>query len=427
MKTALKLPPDHNILNPQYQESRRILVVDDENEILQAYKDILSPKSNVVALKSSRSISSESKPVSTTDVFEVVAVSSGEEAVEAVRKSVQEGKPFAIGFFDVLLKGGIDGIEAVRQIHDIDKELYAVLVTAYQDRHVNSIQKVFGPEFQDRWDYLNKPFSEGEILQKARSMVSMWNIRRKIKLQQEYMDEMKSQLSMNEKNMTVAAVARSVGHEFGNVLFQIMGRAELCQNASPEEMKKGLETILLASEHAAKVLQRFKNLSNPKTESPTFGMIDISKPIDDTLLLLDHELHRRSITVEKNWTGTPMAYGHHSALVQVFMNLIINATHAMGQDGQIVISATPLAEDLEIKIKDSGPGIDPKNLDSIFEAFFTTKGRQGTGLGLCVCKEIIEISHGGSLTVSNHPEGGAEFKILLPLQPILPYEQEEKK
>src|SRR4029079_4403266 len=107
----------------------------------------------------------------------------------------------------------------------------------------DSIQQVFGKEAQDRWDYLNKPFSEGEIRQKARNMVSMWNIRKKEKAHREKLDHLKTQLSENEKMFTVAAVARGVGHEFGNILLQIMGRADLSKSGSEAEMRKALETI----------------------------------------------------------------------------------------------------------------------------------------------------------------------------------------
>src|SRR6185312_14251870 len=144
------------------------------------------------------------------------------DAIAEVKKALAQGKPFAMGFFDVLLKTGIDGIETVKKIHQLDQEMYAVLVTAYQDRHVNVIHEVFGDEFEDRWDYLNKPFSEGEILQKARSMVSMWNVRRKSDAQQEALDELKQKMGEKEKTFTVSAVARSVGHEFGNILLQII-------------------------------------------------------------------------------------------------------------------------------------------------------------------------------------------------------------
>lgn len=397
-------------------QSNRVLIVDDEPGILQAYKDILTPATNVVQLKSSRNLKGPGT-VTKTNGFELVMVSSGEEALEEVKKSIAERRPFAMGFFDVILKTGIDGIETVRQIHEIDSEMYAVLVTAYQDRHVSSIQEIFGAEFQDRWDYLNKPFSEGEILQKARAMVSMWNVRQQSRVQAAHLDSLKRKMGENEKTLTVAAVARSVGHEFGNILLQILGRADLALTANPEEMKKALETIIAASEQASKVLQRFKTLSNNRKQEMTLTKINLKKPIEDTISLMHHELHRRSIATELvGFEDIPLVNGNVSSLIQVFMNLVINACHAMKDKGKISFIAKKLSDNsVEIKVRDTGSGIAEAHLENIFEAFFTTKGETGTGLGLCVCKEVIEINHRGKLTAANYKDG-AEFTITLPIE-----------
>jgi signal transduction histidine kinase len=400
---------------PQATQSRRILILDDEPEILNAYKDILTPKSNVTALKSSRSKSPAPAEATPGDIFEIVAVSDGNQAVAEVTKSLAEGKPFAMGFFDVLLGTGMDGIETVKRIHDLDPDIYAVLVTAYQDRHVDSIHKIFGEKFQDRWDYLNKPFTEGEIRQKARNMVSMWNIRKHEETQRAWLDQLKSHISENEKMLTVAAVARSVGHEFGNILLQIMGRADLSKSGKEPEMRKALETILVATEHASKVLERFKNLTKPTEAAKKFDKISLAAPIGETVALMEHELKRRRVKVVLELKDLPMVTASHSGLVQVFMNLMINAMHAMGENGHIEFKGSLVDQTIELRVHDSGPGIPEENMEAVFQPFFTTKGDNGTGLGLAICKEIIEITHGGKLTVSNHPQGGAEFLIVIPV------------
>ncbi|MDZ4675896.1 MAG: hybrid sensor histidine kinase/response regulator [Oligoflexia bacterium] len=403
-------------VQPELIVSRRILVVEDEIEIAQAYRDILSPVAKVISIKSSRSKKEElTTDDNFIDNFEVTTVHNGEQAVQEVKKALAENKPYAMGFFDVLLGDGIDGIETVKQIHALDPHMYAVLVTAYQDRNINSIQKIFGKEFSDRWDYLNKPFSEGEILQKARNMVSMWNIRQRDIALREHLDELKKRIFDNEKTLMVAAVARNVGHEFGNILLQIMGRADLSKDGAEPEMKKALETILIATEHASKVLERFKNLVKPSDTGGSFNKINIATPIDETILLMKHELMRSRINVVVSLEGLPLVYINHTAMVQVFMNLIINATHAIGDKGKIEITGQVVDDQIEIKIHDSGPGIPEENFATIFDAFFTTKGAKGTGLGLSICKEVIEITHGGNLSVSNHPQGGAEFRILIPI------------
>lgn len=397
-------------------ESRRVLVVDDEKDIVQAYKDILAPENKAATIRSSRSKIQAVSDEEPSREFEVTAVSTGEAAVEAVKKALEENRPFAMGFFDVLLGDGIDGIETVKQIHRLDPEMHAVLVTAYQDRHVDAIQKLFERDFWDRWDYLNKPFSEGEILQKARNMVSLWNIRRKNEAQQQRLDELKSQMSQTEKILTVAAVARNVGHEFGNILLQIMGRADLSRKGDETEMRRALETILVATEHASRVLDRFKNLSRPSDMTHKPEKVQISAPIRETLDLMDHEFKRRNVKIVVDISrDLPPITGSHTGLVQVFMNLVINALHAMEDNGLIEFHAALQNKAIEIKVRDAGPGIPQENLDKVFDAFFTTKGAKGTGLGLCICKEVIEINHRGKISVSNHPQGGAEFRILIPL------------
>jgi signal transduction histidine kinase len=396
--------------------SNRILIVEDENAILEVYRDILSKnKTPQPTIKSSRSQPTQPAENTIDDQFELTLVPTGEEAVEAVRKSLQEEKPFALGFFDVLLGKGIDGIETVKQIHQLDSHMYAVLVTAYQDRHVDSIRNLFGKEFQDKWDYLNKPFSEGEILQKARNMVSMWNIRKRDGEHRRKLGELKEKLMESEKSLTVAAVARSIGHEFGNILLQIMGRADLSRDSDEKTMRAGLETILVATEHASKVLERFKNMAKPN-HSYKKTKIAISEPIKEVLLLIDHELKRKNIAVHLALDNLPEVLVSHSTMVQVFMNLIINSMHAMKDGGEIKIAGRLEKDNLEITVKDSGLGIGQENIEKIFEPFFTTKGDSGTGLGLSICKEIIEITHGGQISASNHPSGGAEFKISIPLE-----------
>jgi len=210
---------------PPVKENRRILVVEDEPEIAKSYEAILVQNStNVVPLRrSSRSQTTSEAPTMVPAGYELVVVHHAPKALEAVRNAIQAGQPFAMGFFDVKLGPGIDGIELVRQIHEIDPEMYAVFVTAYNDRNVDSINTLLGPTMADKWDYLNKPFSEGEILQKARNAINLWNLRRQKNDQKIKLAEANRRLHIGERMVSVAAVARGVGHEFGNILTQIIG------------------------------------------------------------------------------------------------------------------------------------------------------------------------------------------------------------
>ena len=162
--------------------NHRILIVEDEVGIAEAYRDILDPRGgNILPMARSSRSSRSAAPVAgevakpaNEQKFDLVVVNDAESAIAEVKRAVAQKKPFTMGFFDVLLGGGMDGIELVKKLHEIDSTLYAVFATAYSDRNVDSIQALLGTSSADRWDYLNKPFTQGEILQKARSGVAVW-------------------------------------------------------------------------------------------------------------------------------------------------------------------------------------------------------------------------------------------------------------
>jgi signal transduction histidine kinase len=98
------------------------------------------------------------------------------------------------------------------------------------------------------------------------------------------------------------------------------------------------------------------------------------------------------------------------------VNLFINAMHAMPTGGKLVLEVREHEGNAVIRVRDSGTGIPEDILPKVTEALFTTKGKDGSGLGLAICKEIIEIEHGGEFTIANHPQGGVEVAMSIPLK-----------
>lgn len=399
--------------------NRRILVVDDEKEIANAYVDLLSPqkKDNVTPIKRSSRSSAPAAPESSPSAenYELTVCHSAAEALIKAKQAYEAGKPYAMGFFDVKLGEGMDGIELVKEIHKIDPNIYAVFVTAYQDRNVNTINQFLGTTMADKWDYLNKPFSEGEILQKARNCVSLWNLKKEKEFRDQQFAEMYKRLHEGERLNSVAVVARGVAHEFGNIMMQIIGQAELYRDGSAEEMKKAMDGILRASDVAANILERFKNLGQPSQQNVRKETILATEPLENALQLMEHQLKMTKTKVCRIKNDKIEIYGCNSSLIQVYVNLIINAIHAMGTGGQIDLSVSGSDKWVEIIVRDYGPGIPKDIIGKIMEPFFTTKGSKGTGLGLAICREIVEVEHGGSLKVQNNPHKGAEFVIRIPV------------
>ncbi|MFT3724542.1 MAG: hypothetical protein QM773_13270 [Hyphomonadaceae bacterium] len=127
--------------------NRRILVIDDEPEIAEGIRRVLSPglPANVTPLlRSSRSAPPVAKPASSE--FDITVVNTPEQAIEAITDALRENRPFAMGFFDVVLGAEIDGIELVKQILSVDPKMFAVFVTAYHDRTVDTIGSFLGEE-----------------------------------------------------------------------------------------------------------------------------------------------------------------------------------------------------------------------------------------------------------------------------------------
>ncbi len=150
--------------------NKKILVVDDEKEIASIYKDILAPPKTKSAIQSSRNTNVVDLPEEQDRFyFDVTIAHSAREALMAVERLKESGESFAMGFFDVRLGEGMDGIELVREIHKSFSDMYAVFVTAYNDRTIDSITATLGPNRVDHWDYMNKPFNMAEITQKARN------------------------------------------------------------------------------------------------------------------------------------------------------------------------------------------------------------------------------------------------------------------
>lgn len=411
--------------------NHRVLIVEDEVSVADAYKDILGAAAQkVVPLRrSSRTathgsaamkVEAESQP-SPSEAggvmqFELTIVNSADQALAEVKHAMANNRPFTMGFFDVLLGGGMDGIELVKKLLEIDPHLHAVFVTAYSDRSVDSIQTFLGEEKAGQWDYLTKPFTQGEILQKARAGVTLWNLKREREEQEDHLEVLQKQVRESERLASAAVVARGLSHEFRNILTLIAGHAELgAAKTDIVQLKQALETILKASGRAEEILDRFKFLSVPSAKAHEKKKLFLHQPIEEAILLLNHQLKTHNVRVcwiRKNKVELNL---NATAIVQVFVNLTMNAIHAMGTSGQIDLSIAELGNRVEVRFRDYGPGIDASILPRVTEAFFTTKGDKGTGLGLAIAKEIIEMEHLGEFKIANHEIKGLEVTMVFPL------------
>jgi two-component system NtrC family sensor kinase len=173
-----------------------------------------------------------------------------------------------------------------------------------------------------------------------------------------------------------------------------------------EETNDGIDRV-------RKIIKDLKCFSHEQKE--IFSSLDIHKCIESSLNLAKSEL-KYKVDIQKDYgIAIPPVSGSESQLSQVFINLFVNAAHAIDKRGEIRIVTRDVNKRLVIRVSDNGSGIEPGILKNIFEPFFTTKGiGQGTGLGLSISQDIIK-RHGGEITVESTKGVGTTFTITLPV------------
>ncbi|MCC5841128.1 MAG: cyclic nucleotide-binding domain-containing protein [Opitutales bacterium] len=186
------------------------------------------------------------------------------------------------------------------------------------------------------------------------------------------------------------------------------------QFLQPFEAGRFVHTLGAASERIARLVRSLKNYARPGQH--TSEHVDVVAGLRDTLLILGNRFKEAELSVDLP-EGLPRVSGNAGELNQIWTNLLVNASEAMGPQGRLSITARSESSYLLVRIADSGPGIAPDRIQAIFEPHFTTKaqgGQFGLGLGLSIAREIVH-KHGGAIEVANASEGGAVFSVRLPV------------
>jgi PAS domain S-box-containing protein len=232
-----------------------------------------------------------------------------------------------------------------------------------------------------------------------------------------------AQLAQVARLTAMGEMSASIAHEINQPLAAIVanGNAGLrwLANAAPDldEVRATLKRIVSDGHRAGKVISGVRTLfkKNVQARAPT----DVNDLVREVLSLVGGELESRRVMVEAELGQLPPAIADRAQLQQVILNLITNALDAMGaiDDRPRVLrlrSERCEPDRIMLTVHDSGPGIEKKNIHRIFEPFFTTKAND-TGMGLSICRSVVE-SHGGQLMASHGHPYGAVFQIVLPLQ-----------
>ncbi len=232
--------------------------------------------------------------------------------------------------------------------------------------------------------------------------------------------ELRQRIDQMQRMTALGELVSTTTHEFNNVLMTIMNYAKMAiRHRDDATRDKAIDKILNASTRASKITNSV--LAMARNRSNSFEPTNLNKLIDETMILLEREMHKYRIAVEMQIEEVPDVPAIGNQLQQVLMNLLINARQAMDEGGRLLVGLKeiPADEVVALSVRDFGTGISEDKMRQIFQPYFSTKdgpdasGKGGTGLGLSTCKNIIE-AHGGKIRVESAVGKGTCFTLLLP-------------
>ena len=218
------------------------------------------------------------------------------------------------------------------------------------------------------------------------------------------------------KLSALGELASSIAHEIKNPLISVQGFAKrIGATEDRDKIEKYAKFIEQEAERLTQVLAKLLGFS--RMDEPRKDFLNLNDIVDDTVLFMEHHLTRFKnveIVVEKE-PNLPVAYVDRIHIQQTVVNILMNAAQAMPGGGKILIKTGKGDRYVFIAITDTGVGIKEEDLGKIFEPFFTTKEKeQGTGLGLSLCKRLIE-ANAGKIEVKSKVGEGTTFNIMVPI------------
>lgn len=431
--------------------TQRVLVVDDNPQIQEDFRKILTPRATESALDQAEA-ALFGGPVTSSParaVLQIDAAHQGELAVELVRRAVAAGAPYCVGFVDLRMPAGWDGVQTVRALWQIDPDVQIVLCTAYSDYSWEDMVGELGSG--DNFLILKKPFDAMEVRQLVQALGAKWSLLRQRAdhlrtLEQQVQNrteklatameqlrrEMEDRLQLEkdlrhaQKLDALGRMIAGIGHEINNPLAYVVNnleyaRGELLKLAvpSPPELTEAIEEAAAGAERIRNIIQSAREFSRPWEEPPS--PVDLRDCVAGALKIVHHQLRQRAQVVT-SFADAPRVLADPHRLEQVLVNLLMNAFHALSEDRaehEIRVTTARASDSrVQISVIDSGRGIPERDLDRVFEPFFSTRPLgQGTGLGLWICRKIVE-SFGGSIQLTSQVGIGTSVCVTLPVASV---------
>lgn len=260
-------------------------------------------------------------------------------------------------------------------------------------------------------------------MSEATSMVAVIDITERNRAQ-EMLQRVQSDFAHAARVSMLGELTASIAHEVNQPLAAIAANAgaglRWLETAQPEihRARELIKQIIEDAHRAADVTARIRSMAAHR--APERNLVSLDEIIREALLFIRHELQARSVAVVHHASAEPAAIilADRTQIQQVIVNLTINAAQALAQRDRsrrkITIQTIVSDDKITCTVEDSGPGIHPDHFDQLFDSFFTTK-QEGMGMGLPICRSIVE-AHGGHIRAENVDlSGGARFSFILPV------------
>ncbi len=285
----------------------------------------------------------------------------------------------------------------------------------------------------DATDYIIKgEYSANTIIKTITQAIEKNYLKQKIQEQKEEKKKLEELLNHNRRINSIGQLAGGIAHDFNNIIAGIIGATELLnlpERKLDETSKEYTKIIMKASNRASSLVSKL--LAYGRKGKITSNVLDIKEILKDSLSILNTTITDKRINISfKNNAENNKIIGDNAQLQNALMNLVINASQAMPNGGEIKIITTNISlndhycknssfdikpgQYVQIEVKDNGTGISSENINKIFEPFYTTKKiNEGTGLGLSAVYGIIQ-DHYGEIKVTSKVNLGTSFKLIIP-------------
>jgi len=272
----------------------------------------------------------------------------------------------------------------------------------------------------DEIGYLAESFNQmTEKLRTANEKLLDWGktLEKKVDERTRELTMMQSHLIQSEKLASLGKLSAGIAHEINNPLGGILIYSHLLMEDTPKDNPHypNLQKIVKETSRCKDIVKGLLEFARPK--DPEMALTDINHTIDKALSILEGHSQFQNIQIIKKYSSLPRILADSDQLQQVFMNIILNASEAIGDNGTLSLR-TGLSDgdnDIIIEFRDTGHGIEEDDLKRLFEPFFTTKEvGKGTGLGLAISYSIIQ-KHRGTIKVISAVGKGSTFVVKLPI------------